>query len=393
MYTVFPFPNNFPAENSSSQRTFYNYLKNLQLYVPESVHRFTFGLNEYTVYKAKDSNRKNWNNSVLKNLVIENRKSYKRYYNINLPELDEDDSKSSVYLTHVTFPVTINNAETIIAEKWYSLRFVFPDKNPSVHAIDLDGYILQKQQKQFSIIYSIRNTLPEFQNLSTEETKKRIVILSRFCSIPVYTQSKKYEDIFITHDQLVRKNSHGGISFALMNSLFLTEIQNRKPKIELLTTQMHMSLSHTILSYPPYSLKNILPLQLAYKTLHVKPSQIRLDRFTYGEYIYSYPGYFLNIYDLTNALAELVSLEKLSIKTIERYLDNGLDFTTIKDHPKMFHFRNLGNLFTVKGRIPNESITGEQLREFLNHKVDDGPRLRLVKTNDWKKGVENYLPI
>jgi hypothetical protein len=364
-------------------------LRSINLYLPSPIYQDTIQGSQYTVYKAKDVGKLEWNNEILKRLVFECRKRFKSYYSDDITLLDKDDQRSSVYITHVSYQVSSGD-ESVRIEKWYSLRFIFIGKNPHVLKEDLDFYINKSRIYKFSSMDLIKEKLyksSEWQNVSDEELRKRFITISRFCSTNTYTSLKDRNDLFNKHYNNIKKKLHGGISLTLMNLVFLDELKRINPPIELFIAQMHKHLTDTVLSYPSYTGKLKLPLETGYKFLKV--DNLCIDRERHGNYIYSYPGYFLNNDDLMKALKVLIKEKKLSKSTIERYLNSSFD--EIKKQPKIYNFHNFGRLLTKKGKIRNESITGEQLRDFLNKNVKDGPQLRLVKTKDWKKGLEDFI--
>lgn len=366
-------------------------LRSLEAQLPPYIQKISYGLNEYTIYKAKKENTSEWDNMALKRLVIECRKSYKDYYYSQIPDLDKDDDISSVYLVGVSFPVVLKSSKTIIAKKWYSLRFVFPQQIPTEHSIDLEIYKVKNQNKEKSVIESIEEKMQEYKGISQEEIKKHIVIISRFCSTGVYIISDSPEVPPIIERHISQQKFHGGISFTLMNKFFLHETEKKSKDIDLFVTQMHDILSDKVLAFLPNGEKRNLSLPYAYQTLGVHASDIHIDRKKYGLYIYRYPGYFLDCTELAAALEKLVLSKRVSVKTIEKYLETGTSFSDILKSPKIFHFRKFGDLFTVSGYIPGEQMTGEELREFLNAQVSDGPHLRLFNKETWGKIIAEYL--
>ncbi|MDE2589570.1 MAG: hypothetical protein KGL95_07890, partial [Patescibacteria group bacterium] len=259
------------------------------------------------------------------------------------------------------------------------------------HSVDLEIYKVKHQTTEQSIIESIEENVEGYKNSSAEEIKKHIVIISRFCSSGAHIVSKSDEVLSEIESELSQQKFHGGVSFALMNRAFLQEVGGRGKDNDLFVTQMHDILSDKVLAHLPNGEKSNLLLPYAYQTLSVDASDIRIDRKKYGAYIYRYPGYFLDTMELAKVLEKLVFSKKISLSTIEKYLESGVSFSDIIKSPKIFYFRKFGDLFTIIGKIPGEHMTGEELREILNSQVKDGPHLRLFNKETWGKIIVEYL--
>ncbi len=348
--------------------------------IPQLVE--TIGDATFSVYQAKEING-SWTDLLLKRIVQEARKSYSDVYG-DIALLDSYDHKSAVYLIQISYFTPTKSGIPLPSEEWFSLRFIPAEGLPNLIE-DLTFYQARYVGQNIPVWSLIQSLLPGKQS-----HPRNFNAISRFCAIRPYAADPKKQAIF-EDNVLLHKNPLGNrfaaLSFALINKEFLSHPET---SASYLTSQMHVHMTDKILSVPAMSAERKMAFTPAYVTLGMSSaSEISLDR--NNPQVFSYPGYFLNLRELVGCFQYLVEKELLSEKTLDHYFQPSYSFATVLKEPHMYHMRNIGRLLTIHGRIPNERLTGEELRSILNERVKDGPQLRIMKTADWNRSVSDII--
>lgn len=370
-------------------------LYNIPKYLPPPVREERIGDIQFSVYRVKNLYGADWNDLLLRRLVVEARRRYQEFYGKTLPLLDNYDLKSAIYLIHVSCKKNIDFDSPATIEEWFSLRFVPADKEP-LGTEDLDFYIVRGNRDELPIIKAMQRNLMSLRGLDKKYLLGSIITISRFCSIKPYIIKN---DKTLMAERIVnwrinfRKGMFASMSFSLMNIQFLEDSQRDGYNFKFATCQMHKIMSDEILTYPFNSGIKTLPFTTAYSVLGLQNnnSSVYIARNKPKVYTYSYPGYFLNLRSLLNALQALIKDGLLLKATIKKFLEPGITFEEVINNPRIYHFRNMGKLFTKNGKIPNETLTGEELRKYLDRNVEDGPILRIMDIKMWRDGVLDFI--
>ncbi len=357
-------------------------IREISIYLPKPINTENIGNTKFEIYLAKKLFKPQWDDQILRRLVVEARKTYKEYYGDDINEINLYDDKSAVYLVCTSYNYRNPQGKEFPVKEWFSLRFIPATGEPTMNE-DLNFYIFNDDLKKYSLLEIFRQRLKPFLKLSDTQIMERLITLSRFCAIRPYPSLNGNEGL--------KNNKHSTISFALMNRQFLLDIVNMRLNIQFMTCQVHTHMSDKLLTYSANKQIRSFPFTHAYKQLDLLPNFIRISRNKKGVYAYKFPGYFLSLKNLVNTLEFLSQQNKLPINIIKEYLDKEIDFIKILNNPKIYHFRKMGELFTKNGKIPGTNLTGEELRNLLDKNVEDGPTLRIMEIESWKKGVEDMI--
>lgn len=303
----------------------------------------------FRIYRLKKMHERAYGNRALYYLMLEARRSYYRYGDV--PLLDGHDKKSAVYLVRVTY--ALNKTD-----EWLCARFVPGNGIP----FGIDDFKLYFHKGR------------PLEQLVQGLIVKGLFSISRLCGIPSCGKSALI---------------YTPISFALMNKQVLADCRKFGFKCDYVVAQIPDALIEGFLTLKTDKEKlkpNFVP---AHKLFGVKGKDIRLAR---TNYIYLYPLYFLNTKQVICLLKDLLKKGTLTDATVKHYFGGDITASEIivNDRIKVEKFRNLGKLFSVKGKIKGSNITGSDLRELLA-KVDDGPRLRIAKVAVWEKSLDELL--
>lgn len=366
-------------------------LRHLDTLLPEPSRTLSIGDTSYSLFQAKRLTQNAWTHPALAMMVQEARMAYRAYGN-DIPLVDAYDHHSAIYLARAIYPEMIDGHMEQV-EEWASIRFVhaYP-----LSTEDLDFYVCRIGKKGYTVLDALRMKTDIFRSMSIQNIKKHIATHSRVCVIRPFLreQKKPHTPSSAHHEHLGRKNKTFALSFALMNSLFLEDMEKEHIPIDMLTSQMHRRLTDTILSLPVKAMRKIvtLPFTDAATILGLPDtSDVLIDRRKPGVYAYKYPSYFLDVTDLAKTVLQLVRKGKIRHETLQEYITENTSIHAALAQPKMATFRNFGALLTQNGRINGDTITGSQLRAILDTEVRDGPVLRLMMTPVWKKAVRSFI--
>ena len=329
----------------------------------------------FHVYRAKSLHSLKWESAALKRLVAHARDSYLRYGSV--PPFDKYDNKSAVYITRVQYTHRCKTQTYYPIEEWLSMRFI-----PS------DGLPEYTEDLLFSLCEG-KPLVDWLKAKCTENTEKivdQIITLSRICSIPPCING-----IAVNQNvQLPLKLQYTGISFALMNKVFLEEYKFQT-RHRYITGMFREELINRVLTLE--SEQGRIP-QFTYGYEFIgqnDPSVITLNRSSAP--VYDFPAYFLKTDQHHDALYNLWKKGSIATDTFAYYVKTDFDVHEWMDDIGIFQqiLPKLGALLTAKGFLSGSSITGEQMRLILNDCVDDGPQLRMMQIEVWSKSIEQYL--
>lgn len=332
-----------------------NWLKELEKIKPFKIYKIK-GVS-FLIYKAKNLYNPKWNSRLLKEITKEARKSFLRYGRMTL--INEYDKNAEVYLCRA-----IDKS----SEEWLSLRFV-PGKDGEVLMEDL----LQYTYKNIPISDFIADKLFREKNFHG-----KMVSLSRICGIYPYPRNL----VKINSVQSLRSMRYVAKSFGLMNKIFFSQHE-----FAYLTATVRKELLKKV---SHFSDKLSLYLPDAHKIIGCASSEVRLDRSLLA---YRFPGYFLNIPQLVGLLERLTKQGKLTFASVKKFLrfyqPNFKKYLEKKKYIEVLSkIKGLDKLLLVPGAIPKAKITGEDLRGLIAKHVSDGPILKIIAVNKWKKQLD-----
>lgn len=343
------------------------------------IAQYSFGDVLIQIYRVKNLHSSEWNSPQLKQYLIHARQSYLRYGHV--PLIDNFDAKSEIYITRVTYSIK-NDDLSYPVEEWLSMRFVPSDGHP--------GYTED-------LLYSLCENKPLIKWLSessfggTRDSAQHMITISRICSIPPRKIPEyKYEkDIFFP-----KKLSYTAISFALMNKIFLDNLNPSLKRYKHMTGIFRDEFIDKVLTVRTLEKEIVPDFTFGYKLLGLNNIHtIRLDRSAPLLYPYHFPKYFFHINQLHGALNNLYSNGFITAKTFIHYM--GTEAHPDKWTHDLDHFKKISpkleNILTVIGPLYGTSITGEEMRTMFDREVDDGPKLRIMNMDAWQNSIEKYL--
>ncbi len=337
----------------------------------------------FQVYCAKPLHSSRWKSVALKKLVTHARSSYLRYGLVN-PH-DTYDQKSAIYLTRVSYVHTCKTRLSHTVEEWLSMRFVPSDGLPE-YTEDL----LFSMCEGKSLVEWLR-----IKNLDNDKNiAEKIITLSRICGIPsdMCSNNQKTD----SGGSLPSKLQYTGISFALMNKLFLEQCKLTAQPYQYITGLFREELVENALTIQINNQKRIPTFTYGYKLLGFKnPSAITLNRSLPSAPVYEFPAYFLKKDQLYHELKGLWKNGRITLRTLMHYVHIDMRADEWMKDVCSFQYAlpQLGRLLTVKGILYDSSMTGEQLRSFLDTRLDDGPQLRMMRMDEWQQSIDKYLHV
>lgn len=359
------------------------FLRGANLMLPSPEREYQFGDARFFVYKVKDKSETNFSNRELHTLLLEARKSYLRYGNVALT--DAYDEKSSIYLTRVVYPYTVDTVSFPL-EEWISVRFVPASGNP-VSTEDLDVCVYKNKPLSQSIH---QNLLP-----TKSEPLSHLVTISRICRI---APRVPMQDVFFSGTFLPQKNSYTALAFAAMNQLFLEESDEQGDEYKYFTALAKQELFQKVLHLETNTTKVFFPFESATTVLGLKPDErVRMNRNLLS---YRHPGYFLHLEEMIKLLEKLIDLGRLSEKSWQQFFQTTLCFQEFKEKFYQLPYQEfvplvagLSNLLLADGWIPGSRMHGTELRSLVDLCVSDAVQLYLAPAHLWKQGIQNVFEV
>lgn len=334
----------------------------------------------FSVYRAKYL-YSSWTSEEARRLVMCARQSYRRYGPV--PLSDEYDAKSEIYLAHASYTMTFGTTNYSLHE-WLSMRFVPADGMPK-YTEDLSLCICRGK--------TLADWLCEPKEGGEEHGGRGIVTLSRICGIPPYLTNDKSQNIRLG---IPTKLRYTPVLFALMNKLFCDRATSLSTKYLYITGLFRDELIEKVLTVTTPNAVRVPLFIFADELFNLRDDDaIRIDRSSPTQSVYKFPAYFLRMDQLQTAIKDLLSLGLLSMNTLVYYMGSEVFDETCMDNEE--HFRNnamyLGNLLTACGPLYDASLTGEDLRAFVDARVEDGPHLYMMPLDVWQKSIRECLAV
>lgn len=324
----------------------------------QPIQKYVVGKTTFLIYKVKDLYNPRWNHRLLKAITKEARKSYLRYGNVS--SFDKYDRNAEVYLCRAT------DSET---EEWLSLRFV-PGQTGSGPLEDLGQYVCSGKPLAAVIKEML---LPQDRNF-----QNKLVAISRICGIPSYSTGSKKSTRIASPSSMKYTNQ----SFIFINKTFFYK-NNFVYLMGVFRKELLKKLLH-------YDKSTSLYLPNAHEVLGCEPHHLYLNR---NLLAHRFPGYFLNTIQLIKLLDKLVQQEKLSVSSVKKFVKfynpNFAEYLKEKKYLEVLGLtKGLHKLLLAKNKIPGSKISGDELRDLVAKYVDDGPDLKIISVENWKKQLE-----
>lgn len=332
------------------------WLKQLEKIKP--IKKYTVMGVTFLVYKAKNLYDSKWNSGLLKKITKEARKSYLRYGAV--PLFDTYDKNAEIYLCRAI------DSET---EEWLCIRFI-PGQTGSSPLEDLEQYVCGSKPLSMVVKEKLLPQVKNFQN--------KLVGISRICGIAPYAITPEKSK----NTPLPSSMKHTGQSFVLINKSFF-----HKKNFTYLIGVFRKELLKKLLRYDK---KTSVYLPNAYELLGCQAHQLHLNRNLLAR---RFPGYFLNIFQLINLLDKLIKQKKLSPSSIQTFLKpynpNFKQYLKQKKYVEVLKITaGLSKLLLAQGKIPGSKISSDELRNLVAKYVNDGPDLKIISVDNWKKQLE-----
>lgn len=326
-------------------------------------HSIQDQLKRIELYIAKDFEESEFRHPLLSQIVQEARKSYWASYGETIPLLDKYDRKSSVFFTLTTFLEEHSEREL---EEILSLRFT-PVQGDPIGNYDVDLYHF-KGQPEKKLIEELLEVL-SLPSLSSAHFHQRLFSISRLCAVRPHA---------IKNGKQFPRNSFTAESFALMTKYFSEEFLRHHADQLYLTTQMKPKMEEKLRTESFVDKR--LQLMQSLFPLHLYGS-VAIHRQSHEKYVYQYPGYFMDVEQLTKELHMLMDQGKLMTEHISSYIDTQRTWEEILDDPQHVDYRGLGDFFVQDGQITRD-FSYADLRSHLNGTVSDGSQLYYMEFNN-----------
>jgi molybdopterin/thiamine biosynthesis adenylyltransferase len=338
--------------------------------LPVPDYRRDVGSATFSVFVAKDIATSKWRSNELRALVREARRSFLRYGDVSL--FDDFDDKAAVFLVRADIPALGNR---LAAEEWLSFRIV-PGFGEPVGFADLAN--CRGRGRDLS------SCLRDILFNGDEDYLCRLASISRVCKIPPFNDNGSPAS--------GSKLSRSVESFAVLNAFALDYLDATAPfrpaylsgmfRPELLGASLVVRLpdGDFVPRFTP-----------AYETMRLEsPNDIVLNR---EHEAYRYPTYFLNIFDVVDALRRRLDAGDISEETIRHYLVTDQPFATFVQSANgdTAAYRHLGAMLDARGELVGARISGEELRSYLDREVADASQLYLLDAVDWRDSLGRAL--
>lgn len=338
--------------------------------LPRPADVFRIGQARLELYEAKRGYAPAWTNETLRQIVLQARKGFWRHGDVELE--DHKDPTSFVYLVRASYDV-----HGLPVEEWVSLRFIPGDGGATESlAWDLDVCLFDG----IPLRELVRERL--FAGASDDVMLPAIASISRLCGTAPFFVDARDAPRGVS---LPARKRYTAEAFALANLFFLSHAGRR---FRFFTTLINDILLQKI--FPE------LHFTSAQDALGLPCKKISIQRTVWS---YQFPGNFLQMDELFSVLIRLLREKKITEETIQAYFGTILPFPEIHgllltDKPRYFSItRHMGKLLNASGRLVGSTLTGEELRALVDAEVTDGPELKILAREAWRKELEHFLSL
>ncbi len=321
------------------------------------------------IFLAKPLYTSEWVDERLRHAVVHARESYRHYYG-SLELVDEFDERGVVYVAEITYPWPRAGTSPVWLREWVTLRFV-PGETDPPSLEDLELFALSGTP----LVSVLKGDFLHHRDVLT-----RLVSLSRFAATPPHPlvgdmdafdiseiRSGAVSAAFVAINEVFWRTY--GSNFSVLSGVFRNELFHR-------LARSTKGLEAWGRAFP-----------LAEDFLQCGACDVRLIR---PGITYDYPGYFLCIPELLALLVDLIRSDHLDLQTLQEFvpaatLDSLMAWQ--KDHPYevLPLIRGMGRFLAHEGVLPRSALTGDLVRQLVDRRVADGPRLRLGHASAWRQ--------
>lgn len=336
----------------------------------EPGQQFDFSSVTIQVYKAKDYLDPTWASDVHAIIVKECRKTFSRYGDV--ASIVNYDLKSAVYIARADYWV-----DGIPVSEWLTLRLV-----PAIGTPALNEDLIACTYQGTSLLQ-----LLEASDLLKKDIDPllQIVTVSRVCGVHPYPTRAHDENLVIRG-----KLQYGALLFACMMQVACAWQDTATAfRPSLITALFHKRFLDTFMRH-----QGTTPLVFT-PARHVLgiDGDVILKR---DEKSYKYPGYFLELYQLLDTLQMLIDTGVITDATVMHHTKSDIPLATIRSRSKttgslLEALANLSDLTTHDGILYDSTMTGKELRAYIDAHVPDGPVLHLLHIETWKSQLDQFI--
>jgi len=355
--------------------TFVNIMKNFEIQqlinkLPVADEVYSWQKVKWKIYIAKNFSSHNWGDEVVHKLVLECRKSFRRYGDIALD--DAFDKKSMVVLLQADF-----EKDNICQTEFFSLR-VIPASGEPVLTEDLQ--ITFRNGKN---LYTI---IKERLFFGQSEIENNVFTLSRFCGFHV---SDQLDDI--SDKQRLKFTT---VALSLMWWFSLKHLPDIGGEVYL-TAMFNREIFNKLSKFNFDGQEKKLLLPEVEETI-LMPSN-SLKNFSPGAVAFHYPAYFFHLPRLVEWLKKMVSDNKISKLDLNHFLQKEVDLIKLEKQltgnkiEVIEHLSGLGKLLNSPDVLPVSNTKSAALRDDLESSVEQPLTLKIVKLDRLHSILKNFL--
>lgn len=326
---------------------------------------------EWKIYLAKDFFVPNWKDEAVRKVVLECRKSFRRYGEIHLE--DEFDIKSLVLLIQVNFDI-----DGTPQQEFFSLRLVPASGEPFLTE-DLKITFLDGKN-----LYEIMRERLSFGQSQVEEN---IFTISRFCGFSLVGRSNT--DIY--QSQKLRFTT---ISLVLM-WLFALNNLSKMAESTYLTAMFNQDIFNKLSRCKFNNRESDLFLPEISETMAGSSDFFKI--FSPGPVAFHYPTYFFHLPQLVSWLKKIMIEKKITIDTIKHFLQMEIDWVQLEEYllsnkiAVIKKLSGLGKMLNSTEALPGSDLDSAQLRADLAKSATHPLVLKLIKLKDLEDRLKKFL--
>ena len=310
------------------------------------------------VYIAKGWGEKSFRSSLLLQIVKTARKSYQSSYGDDIPLIDNYDQKSAVYFALCRYK---DKKTGLNFQEILSVRFT-PVLGYPLGNYDVDLYHFPNSLGS-NVVSELYSSLIEQKKWQENHFEKSLFSISRMCAVRPQSGQKR-----------LKKNKYTNRCFWSMVRACVRDLNSIGIMQVCLTVQMLPKMRDKLIE-----IEEVRQVMVSAQSI-LSPNfdkQIQVDRQRHEKYVYSYPGYFLQVEKLTNVINTLINQGKLLQSDIEQHIDSNRNWQEVVRNPHFLDYRQMGRYLTKEGDILSDFAFAD-LRALLTREVPDGTHLYIL---------------
>jgi len=323
-----------------------------QLPLPQKTYKLGDGT-VFDIFRAKNLFSPDWNHPHLEALVLFARSSFGRYG--ARPLLDNFDAKAAIYIIRASYPDSASHGRT---EEWLSIRMVPGDGVP-IGGGELELYSYKDRD--------LESELRDRFFPKDSEFWRFVASSSRMCGIHPYSAQSTSSSKTGTDSQT--KHRFTALCFAMIHLEFLADYPLLQFPYRFITAIIRSDFAGKILAVRTDKISLGPCFTPAHELLKIPEKNIHLKRDLYA---YAFPLYWLDPQELELVFKELVTAGK---------------FKSLP--PK----ETWGKILMTQGEISGAKITGEALRQMVDSRVQEIPKLKITESAKWYAALRDMLAL